>query len=125
MFKLTRPCANCPFRKGQGELFGLGRQRLLEIFDAVAFPCHKTIDYAVSDDGEDTEGIYYKTGGPQQCAGLMSLLHREDKPNQIMQVGERMGYLHPTKLNHSDVYATLQECIEAHEPYVANRRARR
>ena len=50
MFKLKRPCTNCPFRKGQGELFELGQSRLLEIFDAVAFQCHRTIDYSMDDE---------------------------------------------------------------------------
>jgi HNH endonuclease len=48
MFDLKRPCKNCPFRKGVGETFAMPLSRLVQIKDAVAFPCHKTIDYGVS-----------------------------------------------------------------------------
>lgn len=108
MFKLTRPCANCPFRKDQGHLFGLGRERLTEIFNAVAFQCHKTVDYK-TEDGEGSPG-----DKPQQCAGLMSILHRAGRPNQIMQVGERLGYFDPGKLDHSECYGSIEEAMEAH-----------
>lgn len=108
MFKLTRPCANCPFRKGVGENFMLHRERLTEIFEAVAFQCHKTVDYS-TDDERPQPGEK-----PQQCAGLMSLLHREDRPNQIMQVGERLGHFHPDRLEHDAVYETIADAVRAH-----------
>lgn len=114
MFKLIRPCVNCPFRIGQGEKFGLQRERLREIFDAPAFQCHKTVDYdsgAVDQDGEDLPQPGDK---PQQCAGLMSLLHRAGEPNQIMQVAERLGFWDPATLDHADVYATIDAAIAAH-----------
>lgn len=108
MFKLKRPCATCPFRKGQGELFGLHGRRLTEIFEAVAFQCHKTINH----DADDRDG---RAGDhPQQCAGLMSLLAREDRPNTIMQIGERLGHFDPAALDHSDVYASIADAYEAH-----------
>src|SRR3546814_3147904 len=47
---------------------------------------------------------------PQQCAGLMTVLHREGKPNQIMQVAERFGALDPSALDPDDeVYASRSE----------------
>ena len=107
MFKLVRPCANCPFRRGVGETFGLRRARLLDIFDAPAFQCHKTVDY-----GDDLEG---EPGDkPQQCAGLMGLLAKIGRPNQIMQVGERLGYFDPDGLDLSDCYASEAEALAAH-----------
>ena len=109
MFDLTRPCKNCPFRKGQGHLFGMHRFRLSEIFAASAFQCHKTVDYKNFDDPERRSGDH-----PQQCAGLMSILHRAGIPNQIMQVGQRLGAFDPNKLHHDDVYATPKSAIAAH-----------
>lgn len=106
MFDLKRPCVNCPFRKGQGELFGMGKARLHEIFNATAFQCHKTVDYS---DDEPQSG-----DRPQQCAGLMSLLHRADRANQIMQVGERFGHFDPDKLDHADVYDSIDAAMAAH-----------
>ena len=108
MFDLTRPCLNCPFRRGQGELFRLGLARLGEIFTAPAFQCHKTVDY----DAEDEERAGDR---PQQCAGLMAILHREDEPNQIMQVAERMDALDPSKLDpRGEAYGSFAEALRAH-----------
>lgn len=85
MFDLKRPCSSCPFRKGVGETFMLRPDRLREIRDAVAFQCHKTVDYS----GEDGRGA--PGDRPQQCAGLMAVLEREGRENQIMQVARRLG----------------------------------
>lgn len=109
MFKLTKPCSNCPFRKGQGEGFKLGVERVLDIMNGSAFQCHKTIDYEHFDDPFLRQGA-----SAQQCAGVMSLLHRAGLPNDIMQVGERLGYFDPTKLEHGDVYDDLADALEAH-----------
>jgi hypothetical protein len=112
MFALTRPCAKCPFRDGQGELFQLQRERLEEIFEAPAFQCHNTVDYSTSDDN-DGEG---KAGDrPQQCAGLMAVLNREGRPNQIMQVASRLGALDLDQLDpRNEAYASIAEVLVAH-----------
>lgn len=108
-FKLTRPCNNCPFRKGVGETFCMPRLRLREIFRAVAFQCHKTVDYDNFSDPEKRSG-----DKPQQCAGLMSLLHRAGKHNTIMSVGVSLGFFDPTKLDHTDVYDSIEAAVAAH-----------
>jgi hypothetical protein len=107
MFDLRSPCVSCPFRKGQGELFELHPERLEEIFEAPAFQCHKTVDYS----GDEPDS----GSRPQQCAGLMSVLHREDQPNQIMQVGYRLGALDLDKLDpRGEAYDTIDAVREAH-----------
>ena len=107
MFKLYRPCVNCPFRKGQGELFGISRDRLEEIRRAPAFQCHKTVDYS---DDEPAPGER-----PQQCAGLMAVLSRESDSNQIMQVAERLGHLDLTSLDpDGEAYESWLAVLEAH-----------
>jgi hypothetical protein len=116
MFDLKRPCVNCPFRKGQGKLFEMPRLRLKEIFGAVAFQCHKTVDYDEFDDPEKRQGKR-----PQQCAGLMSILVRADRPNTIMQVAIRLGHLDPAKLDHADVYKTMATAIAAHGKHADSR----
>lgn len=106
MFDLKRPCVSCPFRKGQGEKFRLSPARLDEIAEATAFQCHKTVDYRGPDRAGDR---------PQQCAGLMTVLHRERRPNQIMQVATSTGHLDPELLDPADeAYATLAEVRAAH-----------
>jgi hypothetical protein len=110
MFRLKRPCANCPFRRTQGKLFGLGRERVEEIVEAIAFQCHKTVDYEVEDDEPPKPG-----DKPQQCAGLMAVLHREGRPNQIMQIAIRLGHLNPVELDpDNEAYASIAEALEDH-----------
>lgn len=110
MFDLKRPCLNCPFRRGLGSTFMLPSQRLREIFDAPAFQCHKTVDYDRFDDKEARAG-----DRPQQCAGLMAVLHRSGSPNQIMQVAERLtgfdaGMVDPA----GEAYGSIDEAAAAH-----------
>lgn len=108
MFKLKRPCANCPFLKSQGKNFNLGADRVREIVHAPAFQCHKTVDY----DAE--EGSSLQGDKPQQCAGLMSVLHKSGQPNQIMRVAERISDFDATRLDHDLTYDSIEQAIEDH-----------
>jgi hypothetical protein len=112
MFKLKRPCVTCPFRKGQGEFFQLPPGRLTEIFEAGAFPCHKLVDYSEDEEtGEEVHGM----DRAQQCAGLMALLWREGRPNQIMRVAMRLGSLEPEGLDpDGEAYESFAEARTAH-----------
>lgn len=108
MFDLKQPCVTCPFRKGVGSLFRLHPGRLVEIKHASAFQCHKTVDY--SDEDHPDRG-----NRPQQCAGLMAVLHREGCGNQMMQVGQRFGALDPAKLDpKGETYESWQDVLMAH-----------
>lgn len=113
MFDLKRPCVNCPFRRGVGESFGLGRERLEEVRRGPAFQCHKTVDYGWSEDtGEETHGPGDR---PQQCAGLMAVLRREGEDSQIMQVAERLGAARFDDLDpRGEAYASWAEVLAAH-----------
>ena len=103
MFDLKRPCINCPFRRGVGEGFGLGSDRLEEIAAGSAFQCHKTVDYKAGD-------------RPQQCAGLMAVLRREGEDNQIMQIAERLRAARFDDLDpRGEAYASWAEALAAHE----------
>lgn len=109
MFDLMSPCVNCPFRKGVGSRFQLTPARLEEIRRAPAFPCHKTI---VLDD-EDRQAPH--SPNAQQCAGLMALLHREGRPNQIMQVADRLGAIDLGALDpRREAYETWEAAKAAH-----------
>lgn len=111
MFKLKRPCNNCPFRKGMGANFRLPKARLDEIASGAAFQCHKTIDYDEFDDVVARQGEH-----PQQCAGLMAVLHREGRTNQIMQVATRLGGFNPDTLDpDNEAYESLDEAYAEHE----------
>lgn len=112
MFDLKRPCKTCPFRVDRGDTFGFSAKKLAEIIAAPAFQCHSTVDYEHYGHPRKQQG-----DKPQQCAGLMSLLHRADKPNQIMQVAERLGHFDPNRLDHSEVYPSIRACAKAHSKY--------
>ena len=106
MFRLKKPCVNCPFKKSTGGLFGLPKERLLQIFEAPAFQCHKTVDY--TDKGS-------KPGdSPCQCAGLIALQHKENQPNQITQIATRITDYSPAIIDGSDVFDSYDECVEHH-----------
>jgi len=103
MFALKSPCDNCPFRRGQGQLFGLSPRRLEDIREATAFQCHKTIE------------IVKPGAKPQQCAGLMAVLRREDHPNAIMKAGVLFGHLDPLALDpRNEAYGSWAEVLAAH-----------
>jgi hypothetical protein len=126
-FDMTTPCGNCPFRNDRGP-FGLRAERVREIlgggqgrahWPATSFPCHKTIDYSENEDGSEKHVI-----GPdaQQCAGVMLILYRENRPNDAMQLGERFRLWNPAKLAaDAPVYASTAEAIER-IPYPGDRR---
>lgn len=103
MFDHKKPCNNCPFRRSQAKKYNLGKERITEIVNATAFECHKTTGVAAS------------KKPPQQCAGLMALLHSANKPNQIMQVAQRLTNYDPATIDKTDTYATIEEAIKDHE----------
>lgn len=110
MFALKRPCVNCPFRKGIGETFQLSMARLKEIKRGTAFQCHHTVDYEHFDDPEKRSG-----DRPQQCAGLMAVLFRDNATNSIMQVAERLAGIDFTDLDPDrEAYDTWTDVIKAH-----------
>lgn len=110
MFDLKRPCVNCPFRKGQGSLFALHPERLHDVINGVAFQCHKTVNYDEWEDEERRSG-----DRPQQCAGLMAVLHRSERPNQIMQLAERLSGIDAGTVDpDGQAYASVEEATLAH-----------
>lgn len=111
MFDLKSPCVNCPFRKGMGSRFQLSPGRLAEIQSATAFQCHKTVHYDAEPDNQAARA----GDRPQQCAGLMAVLAREDRPNQIMQIAVRLGALDVNALDpRAEAYTTWRDVCAAH-----------
>lgn len=88
---------------------GTGREH----WPASSFPCHKTIVY-----GEDENGDEKTTIPPtaQQCAGVMWILHKEDRHNDAMQLGERFGFWKPERLDPTaPFYNSTDEAIRGQE----------
>lgn len=108
MFDLVRPCVDCPFRRGVGSRFRLRPDRIREIASGPAFQCHKTVDY--SGDERPQPG-----DRPQQCAGLIAVLYRSGRDNQITQVAERLLGYDPSRVDpDGEAYASLEEAAAAH-----------
>lgn len=57
--------------------------------------------------------VVYKNDAPQQCAGVMAILHRENRPNDAMQIAERLGLWNPATLDPAaPFYESTQAAIE-------------
>lgn len=131
-FDLIRPCAKCPFRTDCQEGW-LGRERAREIFEAITdrdatFTCHETT-VCVDDgdeDGDDDGGRMVDGPKAQHCAGAMILLEKLDQPNQMMRIGERVGFYDRTKLDmDAPVFEDGDEFEEHHDDGRRRRRATR
>jgi hypothetical protein len=110
-FALKRPCGNCPFRTDRASF--LSEARAQEIADALhadaSFHCHKTLEL----DAE--EGDVEITAASKHCAGAMIVLEREDRPNQMMRIAERLGLYDRTALvMDSPVPESLDEWVGLH-----------
>lgn len=105
---LIRPCADCPFRTDIRPY--LRPRRVQEITGALlyagsAFSCHKTNDY-------DEDGAPVEHDNSQHCAGAMIFLRHQDRPNQVMQVAERLKIHDPTRLDmEAPVYTGREEMV--------------
>ena len=104
-YDMTRPCSNCPFRSDKR--FPLARGRVVEIINGGSFPCHKTTT-AGGADGQDEVA----------CAGLLILLEKENVPNQMMRIAERVGMYDRRKLEmDAPVYDSIGQAILKIEGY--------
>ena len=116
-FDLKRPCANCPFRKGQGSRFNLPPQRLDEIYTAPSFPCHKTVDYDRDDDDGDEYVEPFVGGDAQACAGLAAVQMREEQPGQMLRIAERLGMVNLDDYDPKhEAYEDWWDVLDAHDP---------
>ena len=85
---LKTPCKDCPFIKGSSTNTTLAKGRLQGIKDDLrkdmSFTCHKTLEKPSNEQ--------------QHCAGALIFLEKENRPNQIMRIAERLGMYDHTKL---------------------------
>lgn len=80
-FNLKKPCKDCPFIVGSSTNTTLAEGRLAGIVEDIqndmSFTCHKTLEKQKPDQ--------------EHCAGAMIFLERQDRPNQMMRIAERIG----------------------------------
>jgi len=88
IYRVLEQCPNCPFNDN-GKAIHLeegGVDKIKEmLLEGGSFNCHKTV-YDL-----DTNMGLTESQSPKMCAGAYAFLKREGKPNQIMQVAERLG----------------------------------
>lgn len=87
-FDLKQPCKDCPFIKGSSTNISLAKGRIEGIVADLradcSFTCHKTLDLPTMEQ--------------QHCAGALIFLEREERPNQMMRIAERLNMYDRTKL---------------------------
>lgn len=88
-FDLKKPCKDCPFVTGSLTNTSLPKERIegivSDIREGSTFTCHKT--------------LYTDKKVPEQhCAGALIFLEKEDNPNQLMRIAERIGLYDRRKL---------------------------
>lgn len=88
-FDLKTPCKDCPFIKGSSTNTTLAEGRLesivADIRVGMSFTCHKTLELPSTKQ--------------QHCAGALVFLEKEENPNQMMRIAERIGFYDHKKLN--------------------------
>lgn len=117
IYTLTGPCADCPFRSDKAPFLDEDRAKeiALSLESGATFYCHKTVDYDRAWDDDDSDGRGDVTGKSRACAGSLITLEKEDRPNQIMRIGERLGLYDRTRLDmDAPVYPSMREWVAAH-----------
>jgi len=102
LFKLRRPCPNCPFLKqgaielAPGRLDGIVETLVSD--DHSTFHCHKTVHNGRTGGEWDDEGNYAASGNESMCAGAMIYLEKLGRPTVGMRVGHVLGLYSPGDL---------------------------
>lgn len=100
-YKLTKPCAECPYLIGSGFTF-----RSLVEHASGEFPCHKQCDLS-----DESEYVEKSNGKTNHCAGALIFLEKRDQPHQMMRICERLGMYDRTKLDMSaPVVSSARDC---------------
>lgn len=111
VFRLRRPCADCPFRNDIQPFLSV--DRACEIAEQTLindnhFHCHKTVDYGRKSSGDVTNA--------QLCAGSMILQMKMKRPSVMMRMGMAFGIFKASQLDMTaPVYDSMDEFIQAHE----------
>ena len=113
-FKLSTPCANCPFLANIS--FSLPKQRRAEIVYAVThdqtFACHKTTTWDEDETGESISVDKHD----QHCAGVLIILHKNHqlRDNWRLRMAMMLGLFDEKKLNvAAPVFETLSAFVNA------------
>jgi len=115
LYALRAPCRNCPFRSNIEPY--LREDRAREIAASLraggGFTCHKT---TVPDESDESGGSARPGPRAMECAGALATMERENAPNQMMRISERLGMYDPEPLRSSThpVFPSLTDWVRAH-----------
>lgn len=110
-YKITKPCANCPFRTDiPGYLTTARAQEIArDVVRTGNFACHKTANH------DDETGEYDPTENESQCAGALIFQENLGQFGQLARIAMRTGNFNPDLLDMSaPVATTTQEFINHH-----------
>ena len=103
-YRLTRPCADCPFRSDRPFFLGPGRvMKIKRDTELYPFGCHNTVDYG-GDKPADHEIAH--------CAGALILREKLGRRSLVMRLAQQVGKYDPAKL---DMDAPVYDSWEAME----------
>jgi hypothetical protein len=107
-FKMTQPCAHCPFRHDIRPYLTKAKVREIErSLVQACFPCHETTKH-------DDEGEYVRAENETHCAGALILLEKLARPSQMMRIAERLRLYDRRRLNmKAPVFQTFKAMIRA------------
>ena len=114
-FDMTKPCNNCPFLLDVNFPLSPARAEDIctELLKGKTFQCHKTLDYACNKPAEQNQ--------PQHCAGAAIFLEKQNAPNQLMRIAERLGQYDYNKLDMEAKVFTSTEAMVKQMHYLENR----
>jgi hypothetical protein len=97
-YTMTKPCKNCPFRTDIAGYLSPARAREIAagLLSGATFTCHKTNEFEEGDEGW-TETV--ETPSSQHCGGALIFLEKQERPNQMMRIAERLGLYDMRKLD--------------------------
>jgi hypothetical protein len=121
-YTMTKPCPECPFRRGDRKPGGPVRLMSGRVDDIAGnmlggrgdFPCHKTTVPTDDDDFEDGDGCGGRkaTKDSVHCAGALIFAEKNNTDTQMMRVAGRLGMYDPRKLDQAsftEVFDTIEE----------------
>lgn len=126
-YSMTKPCPECPFRRGGEGMtpVRLTRGRVREIAGLMLnpqggeFPCHKTTGILNGERCATRDSIH--------CAGALIFAEKNSNHTQMMRVAGRLGLYDPGKLEgHDEVFDDMEEmlasALDARMPRARGRR---
>src|SRR4051812_43269655 len=115
MFRQTKPCSDCPFRKENGIRHGTSHVlAYLSYFvnePSATFPCHET-----RHDGQNNDEWAPWREGQTICAGGLILAEKLGTRNRLLQYAIDKGWYKPSKLQEREtIVDDVDELVRLNE----------